>query len=830
MPKIDRNINAPYQGVTEAAQTIRLEDQMDSSVNCIARIPNGITKRPPFKHTARLATDVTWSTNARIFPIERGIDLPDVALVVQNEMGAVNVRVVNLSDGTQEAVNVSPTAQAYLNTGSPYNTTRDIRLLTVADTTFILNRNVEVQQGASSAPVSPFEALIRVRQAAFARTYSVTITQGASTFTASYLTPDGSTTASGEFIDTDNIAAILLNATANGVVPDAGSATSTLGADLIAAGFTVTLVGSVIAIQHPSTDFTIEVTDGQAGEALVPIKDEVQDFSDLPQTAIDGFKVLVTNTSAGNEDDYYVEFQSTAGATGVWTETIAPGVNLGADPATLPLTVQFDGVSWMVDAGSWSGRTVGDLQLSPDPGFVGNKLTDITFWRGRLGILYNEDIFFAAADNPFSFYASTLVTSLDSDPFGLNSPLDRRSNFLEALAFKRRLVIFSEQAQFVVTAEGPLVSASTAEIDVSTRYRYLENLEPQGSNSKAYFGADRGNNSTVVYELDVNDITNTEDADDLTFHIPTLLPSNLNIAATAPTEFVTCYATQGSNDWFVHIYRHAEGERIQNGWFPQKTPNGMQLVDFFFINTEMFVFLAEIDNPTRVHLSTVSFAPEDIDDDPTATVLTYLDMRQNSNDVTAVYDSITDTTAIGLLFPSTEDVSVVARAPGGEGGRAISGSLPTVFEGQAAIIDSVDAGVITVQGDWSLVPFHLGYLYTSDWTPNQFYARDQSNSVIRTGRLRIDRLLIDVSDSGFQEIIIGNGQRDLTKASFQGYIYGDRESVIGRAPNQSTILDKPVAARSDQLTITFSNKSHFSSRITGYEWVGTYSPRAGRTQ
>ena len=699
----------------------------------------------------------------------------------------------------------------------------------MADTTFLLNRNVTVANGLSTAPSSPFEALIRVRQSAFARTYTIKVEQGASTWTATYLTPDGSTANSGKFVDTDNIAAILLDATALGAIPDNGSATSTLGADLAGAGFTVTQVGAVIAISHPSTDFTVEVTDGQAGEALVPIKDEVQDFSDLPKTAVDGFKVKVTNTQAGTEDDYYVVFDSTAGPTGTWKETIAPSVNLGVNPATLPVIAQYNTGSstWEIDVGPWQGRSVGDLLLSPDPGFIGFKLTDITFWRGRLGIIYDEDIHFASAADPYQLYISTLVTSVESDPFTLQSPLDERSSFRNATAFNKRLIIFSELAQFTVDSDPGVVSPSSTSIDVATRYRSSDRIDPQGANSKLYFVAERGPKASIVYEMDIDRVTDTEQADDLTFHVPSLLPVDLDIATSSPTEFVTCYGKSGSRDWYIHLYRHAEKERIQNGWFPCQLPAGFTMVAMLFIGTELHVFSRD-SSTGYVHLSRMSFAPNQLDDDASSRILTHLDFRRDETEAVPVYDGVTDTTTIPLLYPGSALVRVITRAPGGSGGKMFGGTLETLYEGQPANVVSFTSSTVVVDGDWSSVPFYVGYAYDSRWRANRFYAKDQTGSVIRNGRLTIRRLLIDVSDSGFQSVEVTAGGRPTRIRDFEGYRYGDSESIVGMAPSVTTELDIAVACTNDQLVVEFSNDSHFPSRVTGYEWIGEFSPKAGR--
>jgi len=105
---------------------------------------------------------------------------------------------------------------------------------------------------------------------------------------------------------------------------------------------TKTSVGNVLLLSHADgEDFTLEVRDG-AGNTLVDIyKDSAPSFSELPDTAVEGFTLQIRNDPASGLDDYYVRFRSDTAvpgelSSGYWEEVAAPGLANSIDPRTMP--------------------------------------------------------------------------------------------------------------------------------------------------------------------------------------------------------------------------------------------------------------------------------------------------------------------------------------------------------------------------------------------------------------------------------------------------------------------------------------------------------------
>ena len=107
----------------------------------------------------------------------------------------------------------------------------------------------------------------------------------------------------------------------------------------ISSDFTVTNTDYLIQISKADDNYTLSSTDNRTGEDTVAIKAVVDDMDDLPVISEHGFIVKVQGTKATELDDYYVKFETTTGSgtgKGKWQETVAPDITYKFDPATMP--------------------------------------------------------------------------------------------------------------------------------------------------------------------------------------------------------------------------------------------------------------------------------------------------------------------------------------------------------------------------------------------------------------------------------------------------------------------------------------------------------------
>lgn len=841
MPRFSRYTEAPYQGVSQAPAQVRLETQAEQADDVSVSIPSGATSRPPFDFLGQCSGLAT--SNMAFEYIPRG-DIGDHFLTLSSEGGSIVPRLYKLADFDGATAPVSPIpvtisteAQAYLDAGSPVPDT-EMEALTVEDFTFILNRKVEVAVSPDSAPARAFEAMIWVRQAAFARKYEITVRHGvglASTLTVTLETPNGKDAEDAEDVDTDVIAAALLGGTypvsttgtANGATLT-GSLSSLTGS-----GFTVSRTGGVIYLSHPTLDFTIEASDGQGGDALVVVKERVQAFSDLPKKApVEGFTVRLTQQTGTDQDDFFVRWEETAGAgTGIWAETIAPGSNLGLDPETLPVGLVYDQIAetWSIDVLGWADREAGDEDLNPDPGFVGEPIQDITFWQGRLILLHREGARLSSATNPLGLYPTTLSQVLDDDAFEIINPLTRQAGFRYAVAFRTRLILWGNEAQAQVRApDGPLTT-ETVSVDPYAYYSFADTVRPQGANDRIYFAARRGLSASAVYELEVARASaeGNAEGDDMSVHVPRYLPPSLNRAATCPVNYLTLWGRSGDGEVTAHYYRYADRQRVQNAWMRWKLPSGCAYSGGFFINTRFLCFVLR---GGVVHLLSADTADGLLD--AGSVYQARLNYKVGEDRIVSkTYDAPSDTTEVVVpySFGAVTPVAVVA-APGGEGGPTIGGSLLDAPEGTVPQVVSFAGSTLTLAGDWTSAPLIIGEPYTSTIRLSRIYYRDQAGRPQRAGRLILKKLTLDLDRTVCLKVRVQVGRREAREYVFESSLFDSPSADYDQINLYSGPWSVPLGGTSEDTEIDIIMDSHLPAYVLGYTWEGEVNLKAGTIQ
>lgn len=833
---------APYQGVSQAPPQVRSTTQAEELEDCYVSIPQGLQKRPPFEYIGKLDGHPGLSNGLLTLIQTAGAenDGLDYFLTIAQE-GAVAVPHLYSFDPlavipypsviNDVAITVDAAAQDYLDTTLAASPHEFLRALTVEDYTFLSSRGQVVGKVATTVPLRDPEGLLWVRQSAYGRKYVVTVNPaGGTPVTVTLKTPDGSTAAQAEFVDTDVIAQALISGSYTAL--GGASITGNLAA-LAGQGFTVTRIGATVVLERSTGDFTLAVADGQGGTAFLAIKDKVQRFSDLPLRAPDGFTVRIVQQTGEESDDFFVAFEENAGeGTGTWTETIAPGAELGLDPETMPVGLFKVSGTWNLDVLPWGQRTTGNEILAPDPDFVGTRVQDVSFWRGRLVLVADEGVTLSASDDPFRFYPRSLSSTLADDPIGLVSPYPSKSVMRYALPFDERLIIFGDKHQAVIKADG-ITTLETAEIDVLTSYESSPLLRPQAVNGKAYFAANRGKTASIVYEQNVDRISATTNADDTTVAVPRYLPSGIDRVASCPVNYTTAYGKSGATEIYVHVYRYAEQERVQNAWKRWNLPTGYTLGGMYFKNTELYVLACFAENDTA-HLLKLDLAPDVLDQDAASRILTRLDFRLDETQCDLVYDALTDTTLVTMPYEYEEETRVTVRAPGGVGGRALMmGPLPSVPEGLQANVNAAATALVALDqfvldGDWTQAALYIGYQYEAKWTLSRFYVTGSDNRPLRSNRQQLRRLTLDLSNTGYVKVRVTAKGRAPREYVFEGIRLDDPNSVYNQAPSATIPFTIPLMSNTEYTLIEVLNDTHFPHGVLGLEWRVEVNEKAQR--
>lgn len=832
MPLVDGYVDAPVQGISQAAPAVRLPTQASQLDDCMVEFQKGYRKRPPYTYIAKIASAIGTSTPDALTKLivdpETGHNM---LLVVRNSgSGATRVHLhdISVDPPVQQTVNVSTAAQTYLNSGNPMPN-QDCRALQIEDYTFILNRKVEVVDGSTASATRPYEALFFFKESGYGFNYNLTVTpSGGSPITGNVLTPDGANFTHSQFIGTNMVAYAMLNGTIGPGAPpgDVGlpydntnvgglAHATAIGAALIAAGFTVALANSVIYISHPTIDFDVSSDDYQGGTILGAIKGVTQTFSNLPDTCpTDGFLVKIQPQNSAGNNAYFVEYNANNGPNGTWDECLGPGVNEGIDPATLPVALTWVSTGvWSVDTAGWTGRTTGDESLVPSPGFVDSYLTDVIYYSGRIGLVYGEGVLFSGAANPFQLYPSTIVTDIDSDPFEVEAPATARSFFQWGVHMYNGIVLVGLRAQaFFQNLNPGDFTASSSQIRELAAYQtdVASIVPPVSSNNRVYLMTPRSGDWDALFEFAADRLSGQILPDDVSAHVPTLLPISIDRAIACDPNFAILYGTTGGTDMYLGIFRYANYQRVQTAWFHWTIPTGFVLAGFVAYGTTFFLVL--LDTAQNLHLVRADLNPDELDPDG-GTVLTNLDMRCTEAQCSVVsYNATTGNTTITPPIPVNVNTRVSARTPGG--------SFP---EGYLAAIVSYTSTTITVVGDWSAQDFWVGYAYDGIWVPTTIYKRSPGdNRPVQKARLQLTELFLDLVDSlnvSCSVQVKGRG----------AHAYKQGVTNFGAAPTPFTGPWRvPVNGRNIDTTITINNRSHLGGKVSGFNWFGKFDPFSQR--
>jgi len=362
MPLISSSIPNLINGVSQQPPALRLASQAEQVINCMPSPVEGLKKRPPLHHVSKLFNGSAGSNRPYVQLVERDGGIRYIVII---QDGAI--KVADLPSGTLATPTATTDDLNYLDvTGVP---SEQFRVASIADYTFIVNREKKVQMSNALSPVwgtttSEVSAMIFIKVANYDTEYSVTL--GGTTVT--YRTdPAGGHDYEGTFTQGADSSTVSVAVNGHGLIADDKFQISFKdpASEAVAGTYTVTGVGSggndftyAAALQNNSTvnsgnctittmkklstvdiadkladqlddisgysvnnddyiikiikndlsDYEVSSNDTGTGDGTKTIKTVVDDLNDLPTKAYEGFIVKVQGSQASDYDDYYVRF------------------------------------------------------------------------------------------------------------------------------------------------------------------------------------------------------------------------------------------------------------------------------------------------------------------------------------------------------------------------------------------------------------------------------------------------------------------------------------------------------------------------------------------
>jgi hypothetical protein len=637
-----------HNGISEQPPSVRLPNQVETCQNVIFSVRDGASKRPGTWIERKFSSTGMTNQGCKLHTIDR--DPTERYHVLVGTGGVVKVLEFGFLDAT---VTITPAATAYLTLNSP---TRDqFRILTIGDTTFILNTTVPV--ATITTPAFVVNASHKTYDTLISRTPSENTyhradadgtlgskghykySAGASITFATWVGPtlSGSSTAdpTGVYDDSGNnpggfkiafqrfdvniVGGTWTQATKRLVKTGAfASYTFRSGDQIYVTGGTgVTAGWRAIASKISNDEIELSTTTGFTGNNVNTTTDAIgaefevtvqldlvalSDMYDVAErfqqalrdagatdacvawvaTGAQAGRFEVTSPYRGSSATVFQPTAPTSGydytavgrafATGTinagtgapstdtlpvierWTRVAAPSQPNGRiDPGTMPVLLRRTAKSvapstpatFSCDVGTWDDRFSGDDGLNPAPSIFqnGSTLSDITYFRSRLGLAGGENVVWSQADNVFGYFAEDASNIIDSDPIDIQLASDQYTEVEFIVPVRRSVLIFTKAGRQFEMKPGETFAPGKVSVTPITAYKTLP-IRPVTIDPAVYFLVqDEG--AVQLYEYIYDDVALLSSAERVSAHTPRLVATRdiNNTLVARPLSMVACPQT-----------------------------------------------------------------------------------------------------------------------------------------------------------------------------------------------------------------------------------------------------------------------------------------------
>lgn len=800
MALVTQSIKNLKGGISQQPDILRFPNQGKQQINGWSSEIQGLQKRPPTLFIKNLLWRGALGEKPLIHLINRDEFEQYFVMFTGNSL-----RVYGL-DGTRYTV------RGYDDYANCVNPRDDLRIITVADYTFVTNRRKVTTEGtalthAGSKPLGQ-RAVVNVRGGQYGRTLKFGINDAVDQSVlqmpigdvAAYPNPPAGTPANQvEWTDAGFIAREMSKRFNDKMTAEGKPYTATAGQ------------GWIVIDANGGPDITkITTDDGYAGQLINGFLYQVQTFAKLPSACVDGYLAEITGEAGKTGDNYWVQY-SASGL--VWKEVAKPGIIAGIDASTMPRALvraadgQFD---WKVL--DWQTRQSGDEETNPMPSFIGSTINDVFFYRNRLGFLSGENVIMSRTSKYFSLFPSSVAQVSDDDPIDVAISHSRVSILKYAVPFSEQLLLWSDQAQFVLSSSGTMTSKSI-QLDLTTEFDVSDGARPYGIGRGVYYAAPRANYTSLKRYYAVQDVSDVKSSEDISAHVPNYVPNTVfSIQGSGTENFVVTLSDAAPGFAFIYKFLYQDENLVQQSWSHWTFGMDVKILAASCIGSYMHMV---IERPSGISIERIDFTSNstDLSAEP---YRAFMDMKVETICASFDEDKFESYIPLGPLYGGRLDQTQVVYSLDGDG----------VIERHAT--DWSMQGDIVLNGDRRGDRFVIGMEYQFLYEFSKFLIKkvtdDGGISTEDVGRLQLRRAWINYEQSGAFDVGVSNGSSsysynmsgrrlgsDLTIGSLMLGTGQMRFACTGNALNQT-------------VTITSSNPTPLS--VIGGGWEGNYLRRS----
>lgn len=549
-----------------------------------------------------------------------------------------------------------------------------------------------------------------------------------------------------------------------------------------------------------------EVFDGYNNQAAFGILKSVQKFTNLPATAPEGYLVKIVGEEGSNTDDYYVKYSTEEK---VWKECARPNMKNHFDTSTLPhvLVREADG-TFTFRRAEWESRDIGDEDSNPLPSFIGQTINDVFYHRNRLGFLSGENVILTRSANFFNFWMTSATKVQDTDPIDLAVSDNTISTLYNAVTFDTDLILFSQEAQFMLSADGVLTPTSANLSPAVTHYEASLKAKPVNAGRNVYFVAERAKYTTVREFFTAADNTDAKDVQDITSHVPNYIPNGVYKIIPSTVENVMLYLTEGDEkSIYVYKYLFIDSQRVQAAWSKwdmQGVVYGGQFIDnYLYLIVERNGYYC---------LERISFTINTTDFDSEA-YRVLLDCKHSYQIPAESYDSLKDETTVSIndIFGNIyeQDRQYSAVAPDGTYAKAKESKLVFI-------------------GDYSNQILTVGINYNFKIVMSTIMVKQSDNGSTQAlieGRLQLRQMWFNYADSGYFKVTVDIKDKQAYIYEYTSRLLGTRFNILGAMPFTTGSFKFPIQAKNENVNIRLETDTPLPVSLVGAGWIGNYQRR-----
>ena len=631
--------------------------------------------------------------------------------------------------------------------------------------------------------------------------------------------------------------------------------------------FSSEVIGSGLFIQGTEAG-GINFLGGAVNENMSVIGQRAQDISRLPAMCKHGYVAQISNTGDLETDDYYVIFEADNGVSGSgsWEETVRPHnfagtaanqtMKLGLDPATMPHALinnrngtftfaKLDQATATAQGNQnyWKNRTVGDNVSNPFPTFVDFEIQQLFFHRNRLGIISDENIILSQPGRFFDFFITSAIAASDDNPIDITVS-DKKPAFINhVLPIQKGVMMFSDNAQFLLFTESDIFSPKTARLKKLASYECDSTIEPVDLGTSVLFTSNVSAYARA-FEATVIDDDTPPSIIEQTRVVPEFLPKDITKSTNSPAIGIVSYGKKGDTAVYHYKYYNAGNQREQSAWYSWTITGTLQHMlytggSFFTVtyyngaynlckheyvadasSDRTYVLggtAADVGSP----LKTARWFEAHLDNMAIASNVT------GSAQTASATGDVPEKTVLRIPYqPLLSNFFMVGLSGNDSEGNSIAGIVRSADAVGSEIVGGVTYGTVTFNNIniASTAKVAVGYKYTSTIELPTYYLNVGQNTYDLDAELRISGINFEMGVSGPMEFHVNPTYADMDSYTHEESGMFTNSSNFNEPPaTLSKSIRVPIQKKNDKFTLQIKMPDPFSTALISASWDGNYS-------